>query len=544
MNSDQTKKFNILVVEDDPLNRTLLEGFLSESALPVSNVKSAENLNDALDLLDNDEFNVVLLDLNLPDSKELDTLDRVIKKHSYLAVIVITGEYGEDLGLKAVTRGAQEYLIKANFNKEILFKSIYYAFERKQAEENTRLAYKELEEAHKEHERMKTEFVMTIAHELRTPMSIFKNIISNIMEGVLGRISRKQRETLEIADNEINRLARIINDFLDLSKIETGKINFKPTRIVIQSVVSNVVKFLTLLANDKAIKLETLMPEEELFVNADPDRLTQVLNNLIENAIKFVPDCGGQIIVRVKDLDSEIEVNVEDNGPGVASDETDKIFDRFVQVNHQVGEGAHGTGLGLTIAKEMVEMHGGRIWAENTPTGGVNFCFVLPKCFTELSSKRESMCERIDTARMEVDELSQSICETVPQNDENVIDWQELVSRGMDEEILKEVIPIFIADKKERLNKLTEAIEAGDAQEVKLYAHALEGGAGNLGAKKLSEAASELEHKALQDDLSNAGELLERIKTEFQRFESFVSQPDWIEIAKSQSDNKEVKQSC
>ena len=157
-------------------------------------------------------------------------------------------------------------------------------------------------------------------------------------------------------------------------------------------------------------------------------------------------------------------------------------------------------------------------------------------------SQADPLVERIDAASMEVDELSRSICDTTSRNDEKIIDWSELVIRGMDEAILKEVIPTFLADKKERLNKLTEAVEAGDAKEVKLYTHAIKGGAGNIGAKKLSDAAFELEHMASQEDLSNAGELLEGIKTEFEKFELFVSQPNWIQIAKEQANIKKVEQ--
>ncbi len=106
----------------------------------------------------------------------------------------------------------------------------------------------------------------------------------------------------------------------------------------------------------------------------------QVLSNLIDNAIKFVPDCGGKIMVEVKDLGDEIGITLEDNGPGIEADDVNKVFNRFVQVGRQVGPGKHGTGLGLAICKELVKLHGGRIWAENIPAGGARFCLTLPKC--------------------------------------------------------------------------------------------------------------------------------------------------------------------
>jgi PAS domain S-box-containing protein len=239
---------------------------------------------------------------------------------------------------------------------------------------------KKAEEELKKQDQLKSDFVVNVSHELRTPLAIFRNIISNIRAGVMGKINRKQNESLQITEKQIGRLARIISDFLDISKIESGKMSLNPERLAIQTAVTDTVKLLQCLAAKKNIKMKTLMPENELFVKADYDRVTQVLTNLIDNAVKFTPDCGGKITVRVKDLGNEVRVDVEDNGRSIESDDISEVFNRFVQVGKHVGPGSHGTGLGLAICKEVIELQGGRIWAENIPTGGANFCFVLPKC--------------------------------------------------------------------------------------------------------------------------------------------------------------------
>jgi PAS domain S-box-containing protein len=234
------------------------------------------------------------------------------------------------------------------------------------------------EEEVKEQDRLRNEFVMNVSHELRTPLTIFKNIISNALAGVMGKISDKHRESLEIADKEIDRIARIINNFLDISKVEAGKMQFNAAPLAIQSVVTDTVRTRKLAAEDRNAELQTVMPDDKLFVNGDRDKISQILGNLIDNAVRFVPGCGGRITIRVKDLDDEVGIDIEDNGPGIELDDVSKVFNRFVQVEKHVGPGSHGTGLGLAICKELVELHGGRIWAENTPTGA-NFCFVLPK---------------------------------------------------------------------------------------------------------------------------------------------------------------------
>jgi len=295
-------------------------------------------------------------------------------------------EKGDTLETQVITKEGEikDVAIKANVfelgGKRVVQGTFRDVTERKRAEEKL-----------KEHDRLKTEFVVNVSHELRTPLTIFKNIVSNLMSGVAGKINDKQRESLEIANKEVSRLSRIINDFLDISRIEAG-IQLNQENVRIQSLVSDVVELFRPLADEKKMKLRTSMSEAGLFVNIDRDRMIQVLANLIDNAIKFVPDRGGQITVRVEELalDDEVSIVVEDNGPGIKMDDISKVFDRFVQVEKHVGPGSHGTGLGLTISKELVELHGGRIWAENVPTGGTHFCFVLPKSSSDFENRHKT----------------------------------------------------------------------------------------------------------------------------------------------------------
>ena len=236
----------------------------------------------------------------------------------------------------------------------------------------------------REHDRLKSEFVSTVSHELRTPLFIFKNIISNAMAGVMGKVSHRLYESLRMADRSVDRLARIISDFLDISRIESGEMKLRKAVIPMQTIITEVVDSLGILASAKDIELKANMCKEELLVDIDRDRIVQVLTNLIGNAIKFIP-VSGRINVDVTDCDGQIQVAVRDNGPGLSEDEVEKIFDRFVQVHQFAGPGEHGTGLGLAIAKELVQMHGGRIWVESSPQEGCCFFFTIPKCDSEAS---------------------------------------------------------------------------------------------------------------------------------------------------------------
>jgi two-component system NtrC family sensor kinase len=231
----------------------------------------------------------------------------------------------------------------------------------------------------KEHDRMKSEFVLTVSHELRTPLTIFKNILSNALAGVAGKLPPKLRSNLEMGDQAVTRLTAIIGDFLDISKLDLGKMKLHQEVMPIQTLVKKVTDMLRLMTDTKGIDLQVYMSDTDCPVFIDYEKMAQVLTNLIDNAAKFVPEQGGKIYVEVIDRLDSVRVCVRDNGLGVPEEDCLRIFDRFEQVEKNLVAQKPGTGLGLAICKELVNMHGGRIWVENTPDSGANFQFSLPK---------------------------------------------------------------------------------------------------------------------------------------------------------------------
>jgi PAS domain S-box-containing protein len=241
-----------------------------------------------------------------------------------------------------------------------------------------------------EHDKMKNQFVTTVSHELRTPLCIFKNIISNAMAGALGKINKKLYESLKMADDSIDRLARIINDFLDISKIEAGALKLDPTEFSLNKLIDEIVRPMTTLADAKCIELKIKKCKKIMMVNADRDRIAQVLTNLVGNAIKFVL-INGSIEVKITDDGDNVKVSIDDNGPGLSKDEIEKVFDRFVQVNKPRETQEHGTGLGLAITKELIEMHDGKLWVDSVPGEGCCFNFVLPKLTGETKQTKKEL---------------------------------------------------------------------------------------------------------------------------------------------------------
>lgn len=256
--------------------------------------------------------------------------------------------------------------------------------------------HKKTEEKLKEYDQLKNQLAITVSHELRTSLCIFKGIISNAMAGMLGPISDELQEKLQTVDKTIDRLAKTVSDFLDISKIETGKIHLLKTKVDMQQVVSEAIVLLTDLAAEKRIKLLAACPPAPNFaVYADHSMIRQIFVNLIDNAIKFSP-MGTTIQITAKGLEDEVQVNMQDTSIGVGSEDTSKVFNSFVQSDKYSGPGSHGISLGLYVAKQLIRAQGGRIWAESVPGQGCIFCFTLPK-----------YSEQIHSGAMEAVEISQ-----------------------------------------------------------------------------------------------------------------------------------------
>jgi signal transduction histidine kinase len=199
-----------------------------------------------------------------------------------------------------------------------------------------------------------------------------------MLREVAGPLTEKQIHYLTRVRSNTQHLASLINDLLDLAKIESGRIEVKSSRVSLGGLVYEVVESLRPVAAEKVIELEATIFEPSILVWADRDKINQVLTNLIGNAIKFTPAEGRVTVSASKNGNENVQVSIADTGPGIPPDEKQKIFDKFYQLA-QVGEAKpKGTGLGLAICKALVELHGGTIWVESEPSVGSTFYFNLP----------------------------------------------------------------------------------------------------------------------------------------------------------------------
>jgi len=226
-------------------------------------------------------------------------------------------------------------------------------------------------------DQMKSDFVSLVSHELRTPLTAIRGAMDNLLDGITGEINDYQKNSLLIINRNIDRLSRMIEDLLDISRIEANKLELKKEATNLNLLIKDIVLFLNEAASKKNITLFMDLTQDLLEVNLDSDRISQVITNLIGNAIKFTPE-NGVIKVISKIVDEGIQVEIIDNGVGIPSQDLEKIFDKFYQVRHPKGQKVKGTGLGLAICKGIIEKHNGRIWAESELGKGSKFSFVLP----------------------------------------------------------------------------------------------------------------------------------------------------------------------
>ncbi len=241
-----------------------------------------------------------------------------------------------------------------------------------------------IEELEKTNERlrelnkMKDEFVSIVSHDLRSPLTGIMLFSDMFLMKTFGELTEKQKEAVQSIQKATQHLTKLINNLLDLAKIEAGKIELHKLKGRIGDTVKESINVMQFNAHEKKIDIKLNLSETEPEISADWLKIFQVMNNLISNAIKFTHE-GGSVTISVRYSQDNVEVSVTDTGQGIAEDDIPLIFDKFRQVKSKATRGEKGTGLGLAIAKNLIELHGGKIWVESTMgKRGTTFYFTIP----------------------------------------------------------------------------------------------------------------------------------------------------------------------
>ena len=381
----EQEKINILIIEFDSKNILKIKGVLSRQEGVSYEVSWLQKEEEILKKIDEERFDVIMLSYDLPGANGLEILSDLQYKDLKGPVIMLADKGDEEFGAQAVRQGAYEYVIRQKGFEQGLPLVIHNAIsafkrdkERERLQKEVAAKKIELEAANKklkELDRIKSDFVANVAHEFRTPLTIIKGNVDLVVKGGLGEVTSQQKEMLDGAKNVANRLARLVNDLLDISKIESGKMKLREDLININKIIEENLPGFTKMIKDRKQTLKKELAIDMPDIKADMDKITQVFVNLLSNAIKYSPE-QGSIVVKSVNLENEIMVEVSDTGEGVSPENLDTIFDKFTRVTAEKKE---GTGLGLPIAKDIVVLHKGRMWVKSEIGKGSQFYFTLPK---------------------------------------------------------------------------------------------------------------------------------------------------------------------
>ncbi len=529
------KRTKILLIEDNPGDARLIQEMLAEAEPGRFELECVDQLSAGIKRLDQGDIDVILLDLDLPDSHGVDTFTKVYAQVQEKPIVVLTGLADETVGVKAVSGGAQDYLIKGQVDGNLVSRSIRYAIERKRMEEALReseeqyrtlansspvgvyivqdgkfcfvnpefqkytgfsedellkmeplelvypedrekarqnamqmlkgnrfspyefrvtrqggeihwametvtsIYYKEkratlgnfmditerkqmerqlqerneqldaqneelqsqteelvtqqqeLIEKTREVERanqLKSEFLANMSHELRTPLNVIIGFAELMIDEVPGKVNKEQRQCLNDVLTSSRHLLNLINGVLDLSKIESGKVELKPENIALTGVIASLTRTMMPILTPRKQSLDVEIEEGLPLVYADEGKIAQVLLNLVDNASKFSPD-GSELKVKAVREGDWCQVSVIDNGFGIKKEDQERIFEPFSRLDNPLVKGRGGTGLGLALVKQIVERYGGLIWVKSEYGKGSKFSFTLPLATSSKTGLKE-----------------------------------------------------------------------------------------------------------------------------------------------------------
>lgn len=369
-------------VDGECLNRSLVKAF------PGCEVCRVGSLADAMQAIDGCSFDVVLSDLSLPDSRGLESVLEMVQACPACPVVVLTGHENREFALKAISKGAQDYLVKGKIDPELLERSIRYAIQRHALSRKNEELLETLRESdlllqaknRKLEKACKTaqEFVDNVSHEFRTPLTVIMEYASLIADSVAGPVNEDQARLLGVIDDRASDLNNMVDDMLDVSKLESGLLGASRSKCEVAQIIEHVLPAIRRKAVVRDVELEVRIDEDLPEVFCDPAKVGRVIVNLAINAIKFTRSPGRVEIFARPFGQYDVQIGVSDNGVGIPLDRQREIFQRFSQVKTELRESTKGFGLGLNIAQELVDLNFGKMDVSSTEGEGSTFSFTLP----------------------------------------------------------------------------------------------------------------------------------------------------------------------
>ncbi len=382
-------RVRVLLLEDDPVDAELVKRAIHKTATPME-LQWVERVSEAIELLASQQFDLVLSDLSLPDCDGDETIERLQQAASEVPIIVLTTIDDRDLAVELLEVGAQDYLPKDCITGDILDRAIRHAIQRQQQLVVTQRLLREvqdgrdlLESKNSKLEKLYKqahEFVDNVSHEFRTPLTVIKEYASIVCDGLAGEVTDEQIRMLNIVEDRADDLNTMVDDMLDSSKLESGLLGAWRKRCKVPDILSHVTAALQRKSQVKGVELKYDIDPDLPELYCDAEKIGRVITNLAVNAIKFCGDPGIVRITAQSTFDSpDVAFSIEDNGPGIDEAGLKQIFERFEQLGTTSRGSCKGFGLGLAIAKELVDLNLGHMTVESELGKGSTFRFYVPE---------------------------------------------------------------------------------------------------------------------------------------------------------------------
>lgn len=357
----------VLVIDDEQTMLDACKQVLSRRGYEVLTALSGE---EGLRIAKEARPDIAIVDLKMPGIDGMEVLERLSEIDPSMVKIVITGYATIESAVDAMKRGAYDFLPKP-FTPDELRLIVRRGLEKRRLEA-------ERESLRWERDRLKADFISIVTHQLKSPLVAIRQYIEAISSGAMGEIPTPVKEVLERCSERADELLKMINDWLDMSRIESGKLAEKMVSLNLAEVLDEAIEELGPLAEENGIEIIKTYPERVPPIKGDFDSLKQAFSNIISNAIKYNKP-NGSVTISLKDSDEGVFVSISDTGIGIAKENLPYIFDEFFRVRSKEHPKLTGSGLGLSIAKKIIEAHSGRIEVESRLGEGTTFTLFLPR---------------------------------------------------------------------------------------------------------------------------------------------------------------------
>ena len=373
-----SKEIQVLFIDDE---ESIIDGVQRLFMREPYAIFATTSPDKAREALAKEKIKVVVSDYRMPEISGVKFLREVKDLYPDKVKILFTGYTDFSAAEEAINVGEVYRFISKPWKTAELLSTIRQCIEHYDLVRDAKLKSEELELSNKKLKAlydMQKEFTSTVSHELRTPLASIKTAIDLVVKKMVGEINKEQEEVLGRAKSNVDRLKRLIDDILDLTKMESGKLELNFMVNDIHRIIQEVAEAQKDVAQSRGLYLKTEFDSQIPQIPFDSDRIIQVLNNLLNNAIKFTKEGGITIKTQDKSQENHIVISIKDTGKGISEADMSKLFQKFQQLESAAEVEEGGTGLGLAISKEIVSRHGGKIWVESKLGEGTSFNFILP----------------------------------------------------------------------------------------------------------------------------------------------------------------------